>query len=158
VIVRRLLVEGPGAHTCAVSIAGSIILDEGIELTPNPSTPLEYFLHDAITEVAQRTQTCRQKRSPLPLADRNIILVDCGIRTGSTMKAAIQALRTSRPKRIVGAVPVASREGYAMIADLCDDLICLAQPEKFVNAGYWYRDFSRPGDEDVGDFLLNAGK
>lgn len=153
VIVRRLLVESPDSQRCAVSVAGSMILDEGIQFTPNPSTPLEYFLHDAITEVEQRTQTWRQKRAPVSLADRNVILVDCGIRTGSTMKASVPAIRKLNPKQIIAAVPVSSREGYAAVAPLCDELICLSQPEQFINAGYWYRDFRRPGDDEVGALL-----
>jgi len=134
-------------------VAGSTILDEGIELTPNPSTPREYFLHDAVTELDQRALTCRQQRPPLSLADRNVLLVDCGIRTGSTMKAAVRTLRRLNPKRIIAAVPVSSREGFRAIAPLSDELICLAQPEQFINAGYWYRDFRRPGDDEVGELL-----
>src|SRR5262249_50904187 len=128
VIVRRLLAPNPNSHICAVSVAGSMILDEGIAITPNPSAPVEHFLNDAITEVEQRAQTCRQKRAPLSLADRNVILVDCGIRSGSTMKAAVPAVRKLNPKQIIAAVPVSSREGYAAIAPLCDELISLAQP------------------------------
>jgi putative phosphoribosyl transferase len=110
--------------------------------------------HDAaLAELAERAQTCRAGRAPLALEGRTVILVDCGIRTGSTMKAAIIALQKLRPARIIGAAPVASRAGSAAIASLCDDLISLSQPEIFVNAGYWYRDFRRPGDDQVGELL-----
>ena len=57
------------------------------------------------------------------------------------------------PQRMVGAVPVSSREGHQTIAPLFDDLICLLQLEEFINAGRWYSDFSRPEDKDVGDLL-----
>jgi predicted phosphoribosyltransferase len=153
VIVRRLLVDGPGSQICAVNVAGSMILDEEIKPVEVPSTPLEHFLHDALAELDQRARMCRQGRPPLQVAERNVLLIDCGIRTGSTMKAAVQGLRRVKPKRVIAAVPVSSREGFATIAPLCDELICLAQPEQFINAGYWYRDFGRPGDEAVGEFL-----
>lgn len=154
VLVKRLLLpEGPGSELCAVNVAGSMIIDDGVALVPAPATPLEHFLADAVAELAQRARTCRRDRPALEIEDRTVILVDCGIRTGSTMKAALTALQKLRPKRIIGAVPVASREGYAAIASLCDDLISLSQPEIFVNAGYWYRDFSRPGDGQAGELL-----
>lgn len=154
VLIKRLLLpEGPGSELCAVNVAGSMIIDDGIALVPTPATPLEHFLVDAVADLDQRARTCRGDRPSLALEGRTIILVDCGIRTGSTMKAAVKALRKMGPRRIIGAVPVASREGYAAIASLFDDLISLSQPEIFVNAGYWYRDFSRPGDEQAAELL-----
>lgn len=153
-IKRLLLPDGPGSELCAVNVAGSMIIDDGVEIVRTPATPLEHFLADAVAELDQRAQTCRRGRPLLRLEDRTVILVDCGIRTGSTMKAALTALQKLRPKRIIGAVPVASREGYARIANLCDDLICLSLPEQFVNAGFWYTDFRRPGDDEVGDLLV----
>ena len=136
-----------------MSVAGSLVTDDEIKLSDQPSSPIEHFLAEAIGGLEERERTCRRGRPPVALAGRNVILVDCGIRTGSTMKVAIRALRKVAPKQIIGAVPVASREGFAAIASLCDELICLAQPENFVNAGYWYRDFRRPGDDEVGELL-----
>lgn len=154
VIIRRLLAtQEVGSHRSAVSVAGSLVTDDEIRLSDQPSSPIEHFLAEAIDRLENREKTCRQGRLPLSLAGKNIILVDCGIRTGSTMKVAIRALQKVAPKQIIGAVPVASREGYAITVNLCDDLICLAQPEQFVNAGYWYLDFRRPGDDEVGELL-----
>jgi predicted phosphoribosyltransferase len=154
VIIRRLLMpQGYGSQACVVSVAGSPVIDERIKPVDQPSTPLEYFLAEALAAFSLREKTCRRARPPVAVTGRDVILVDCGIRTGSTMTAALEALRKLEPKRIVGAVPVASPEGFAVIAPLCDELVCLAQPENFINAGYWYRDFTRPGDNDVGDLL-----
>ena len=154
VIIRRLLQpDGPGSDICAVNVAGTLTIDDQIRPSSEPSTPVELFINGALAELEQRAHTCRVGRAPLALEGRTIILVDCGIRTGSTMKAALTALKKLGPKRIIGAVPVASREGYAAIAPLCDELISLSQPEVFVNAGYWYRDFRRPGDDQVGELL-----
>ena len=69
------------------------------------------------------------------------------------MRAAISAVRTKDPARIIAAVPVASREGYSKVAPLADELICLAQPEPFGHVGLFYSDFTRPGDDGVGELL-----
>lgn len=155
VIIRRLFTpQGPGSQICAANVGGSMVIDE--ELLPpaaGPSTPVEYFVADAIAELNQREQTCRRGRPPIDLAGKTVILVDCGIRTGLTMQAAIKALRSKRPAQIIAAVPVASELASATIAKLADELVCLAWPEPFGNAAVWYTDFSRPGDDTVGELL-----
>jgi putative phosphoribosyl transferase len=154
ILIRRLLIDDDdGSHICAVNVAGSMVLDDQITLTETPSTPIEFFLNEALADFRRREQLCRRGRAPFDIAERTLIVVDCGIRTGSTMKATARALRKMSAKRIVGAVPVTSHEGYAEVAPCFDDFVCLMQPEQFINAGYWYADFSRPGDEEVGDLL-----
>jgi len=154
ILVRRLLIgDEVGSHICAVNVAGATILDDEITITETPSTPLEHFLSEAIAGLGQREQVCRRGRAPLVITGRTVIVVDCGIRTGSTMRVTARAVRSANPQRMVGAVPVSSREGYQTIAPLFDDLICLLQLEEFINAGRWYSDFSRPEDENVGDLL-----
>jgi len=154
ILIRRLLVgDEVGSHICAVNVAGSTILDDEITLSETPSTPLEYFLSEAIAGLDQRERVCRRGRSPIVVSGRTVVVVDCGIRTGSTMRVAARAVRSAKPKRMVGAVPVSSREGYQTIAPLFDDLICMMQPEEFINAGRWYSDFRRSEDDEVGDLL-----
>jgi predicted phosphoribosyltransferase len=154
VLIRRLLApEGPGSQLCAINVAGSMIHDDGIKSPATPSSPIEYFMADALAEFERRVQNCRGSRPPLPLNDRTVLLVDCGIRTGLTMKAAIGGLGKLKPKRIIGAVPVTSSEGSAAVADLLDEMVCLLRPEVFGNAGVWYRDFSRPDDAQIGELL-----
>jgi len=155
VIIRRLFMpQGPGSQICAVNVGGSMVFDkELVPHTATPSTPIEYFVADAIAELKGREQTCRGGRPPIGLAGKTVILVDCGIRTGLTMRAAIEALRTKEPAQIVAAVPVASLAGHAVVAGLVDELVCLDQPEPFGHAGLWYTDFSRPGDDRVGELL-----
>ena len=154
ILIRRLLVgDEVGSHLCAVSVAGARILDDEITLSETPSTPLEHFLSEAIERLDQREQVCRRGRSPIVITGRTIIVVDCGIRTGSTMRVAARAVRRCKPKRMIGAVPVSSRAGYQTIAPLFDELVCLMQPEEFINAGRWYSDFGRPEDDAVGELL-----
>lgn len=154
VILRRLLApQGPGSQVCAVNIAGKLVVDEEVRTNVPPSTPLDYFLTDALAELENRERNCRGGRPPIDLNGAEVVVVDCGIRSGSTMKAVIKALRTLKPKTITAAVPVASRDGYAVAASLADETICLAQPEPFGHVGLFYEDFSRPGDDRVAELL-----
>lgn len=156
ILIRRLLIgDQPGSHLCAVNVAGETILDDEIVMSSSPSTPQETFLADALAEFGRREKLCRRGRKPLSLTGRTLLVIDCGIRTGSTMKAAARALRKIEAKSIIGAVPVSSHEGYAAVAPLFDELICLQQPEQFVNAGFWYEDFRRPGDDEVGELITS---
>ncbi|MEO8435576.1 MAG: phosphoribosyltransferase family protein [Pyrinomonadaceae bacterium] len=155
VIIRRLLApRESGWPTCPVNVAGWLFIDE--ELGPRPAipaTPLDYFAADALAELEQRAQICRGGRAPLNLAGKTVILADCGIGSGSTMHAAIRALRVQEPAQIIAAVPVSDPTGHAMVAAVADEIVCLMQPQTFGHAGMWYVDFGRPGDEQVGELL-----
>ena len=154
ILIRRLLIgDEDGPHLCAVNVAGTTFIDDGITLSDSPATPNEIFLGEAIAELGRREHLCRRGRRPMTLTNSTVIVVDCGMRTGSTMQAAARALRKTDAKTIIGAVPIASRESYAAVAPQFDELICLSQPENFINAGYWYRDFRRPGDDEVAELL-----
>jgi predicted phosphoribosyltransferase len=140
-----------------VNVAGSLIIDE--ELLPRPvapATPLDHFLADAIAGLSRREQICRGGRPPTDLAGRTVILVDCGIRTGLTMQAAIGALRKKKPAQLIAAAPAVSHEGRDTVAALADELIFLSQPQPFGHVGLWYIDFSRPGDNHVAELLETA--
>lgn len=154
VIIRRLLApQGAGSQICAVSIGGSTIIDDELVPPEAPSTPLQHFIKDAIVELKTREQNCRQRRPPIDLSAKTVILVDCGIRSGSTMMAAISALRTVKPARIIAAVPIASLGGHAAVSAQVDELVCLETPRPFGHVGLWYKDFSRPADDRVGEFV-----
>lgn len=155
VILRRLLApQGPGSQLCAVNVAGRLVLDEEVPMNVPPATPLDHFVTDALAELSQRERICRGDRPSVDLTGEDLVVVDCGIRTGSTMKAVIKALRTLKPRTITAAVPVASPEGYAMVASLTEGrLVCLSQREPFGHVGLWYEDFSRPGDDRVAQLL-----
>jgi putative phosphoribosyl transferase len=153
ILIRRLLIGPDGSHLCAINIAGETILDDGISVPATPATPLDHFLTEAVSSFNDRAKLCRGGRAPISLAHRKVIVVDCGIRSGSTMLAAIRALRRTEARRIIAAVPVSSMEGRAEVAPLFDEFICLMEPEQFVNAGFWYVDFGRPRDEEVGVLL-----
>jgi putative phosphoribosyl transferase len=100
-------------------------------------------------ELRRREELYRGVRPCIPIQGRTIILVDDGIATGSSMLAAIEALRTFQPKKIVVAVPVAPFHADADIGSVADEFICLDQPEEFFGVGQFYQDFSQTEDWEV---------
>jgi putative phosphoribosyl transferase len=155
IIIRRLASPaGAGSQVCAVSVAGHLVLDdELLPLPETPSAPFEYFVADALAQLEQREKICRRGRQAVDLADKTVLLVDCGAKTAMTMQAAIKALRARTPARIIAALPVASVGARELIAAAADELLCLASPRPFGHAGLWYSDFRRPEDEGVGELL-----
>jgi putative phosphoribosyl transferase len=154
ILIKRLFApNGPDDVLCAVSIAGTTVIDEKIDIPVNPSTPREFYLAQALNEFEQAEKVCRGDRSPIDVTEKKIILVDCGMHTGSTMKAAVRALRRLNPARITAAVPVVSPESCALIEPLVDELVCLARPDPFVHTGMWYEDLQRPADEQIPGLL-----
>ena len=85
-----------------------------------------------------------------------MVLVDDGLATGSTMKAAVEAVRAHGPARIIVAVPVGSRDTCREFADVADEIVCARAPEYFAAVGQWYRDFSQTTDNEVRDLLHDA--
>ena len=113
---------------------------------------------DAITrrELAELERREREYRQGRPLTDlhgRVVILVDDGLATGSTMRAAVQAVRAHNPARVIVAVPVSAPESCEQLAAIADEVICARTPEPFSAVGLWYRDFSQTGDEEVRELL-----
>lgn len=107
-------------------------------------------------ELERRDRTYRGER-PLPqIRDRSIIIVDDGIATGATIRAAIATLRQQQPKEIIIAVPVASPAVCRSLAAEADKIICLIQPESLQSISLWYEDFSQTSDEEVRDLLAKA--
>ena len=107
-------------------------------------------------ELERREQAFRQGHPPVPVSDRICILVDDGLATGSTMRAAVMALRQQKPLRIAIAVPVAAAETCAEFEPLVDEVVCLYTPEPFIAVGRWYDEFPQLTDEEVRDYLQRA--
>ena len=104
-------------------------------------------------ELERRERTYRGNRPAPDVRGRTVILVDDGLATGSTMRAAIAALRQQRPARIVVAVPVGAPETCAEFQGEADEAVCARTPEPFYAVGLWYGDFSQTTDEEVHDLL-----
>lgn len=109
-----------------------------------------------LKELQRREQLYRPHRGHPQILNQTVILVDDGIATGSTILAAVRALRKQKPDRIVIAVPVASVEASALLRPLVDDYIALLVPADFRAVGYWYDNFPQTSDAEVTEFLKKA--
>jgi len=157
-LVRKLGLPGqPELAMGAIASGGTRVLNE--ELVDELRLPPEVV--DAVAEreraeLERRERAYRGDRPPLPLAGRTVLLVDDGLATGSSMRAAIAAVRARRPRRVVVAVPVAPRHTLDELRPLVDELVCLAAPEPFHAVGLWYADFAEVSDEEVRRALRTA--
>ena len=110
---------------------------------------IERLARRELAEIERRRQAYLQGRERVPLEGRTLILVDDGIATGASARAALVALRRRRPRALVLAVPVAPADTIAALRSEVDDVVCLKMPEPFVAIGLYYRDFHQLSDEDV---------
>lgn len=104
-------------------------------------------------EIARRKKLFRAVRPQAPIASRSVIVTDDGIATGCTMIAALQTIKTQKPREVIVAVPVASPDRLAEIRRWCDEVICLIAPKEFWAIGQFYEDFSQVEDEEVIELL-----
>lgn len=104
-------------------------------------------------ELERRSRRLRGDRPPVSLADRTAVIVDDGIATGSTARAACQVARAHGAARVVLAVPVAATDSLAGLNDAADQVVCLEAPEQFAAIGYWYGDFGQVPDDEVARLL-----
>jgi putative phosphoribosyl transferase len=116
---------------------------------------------EAVTETERRELERRERayRGDRPAADvrgKTVILVDDGLATGSTMRAAVAALRQEGPARVVVAVPISAPEACDAFRTVADDIVCARTPEPFVAVGLWYDDFTQTEDEEVHALLARA--
>lgn len=108
-------------------------------------------------EEARRREQRYQQGDPVDLRARDVILVDDGLATGATARAAVRMLRQSEPRSITLAVPVAASEAVAALAREADSVVCPLQPVSFAAVGQWYRDFHPTGDDEILRILRSAG-
>lgn len=109
-------------------------------------------------ELERRERAYRDGRTPTRLTGQIVILVDDGLATGSTMKAAVQAVRAHEPSRIVVAVPVGAADTCREFETVADEIVCARAPSDFRAVGLWYRDFSQTTDREVSDLLEQANE
>ena len=109
-------------------------------------------------ELERREREYRAGRPPPDVRGKTVILVDDGLATGSTMRAAVAALRRLGPARVVVAVPVGASETCEEFAGEADETVCAHEPEPFFAVGAWYDDFSQTTDDEVRDLLARSGE
>ena len=120
---------------------------------PHADQAIEAVTARETAELQRREQIYREDRAPQGLRDRIAILVDDGLATGATMRAAVKALRQREAAKIVVAVPVGPPDTCHEIEEQADETICLSTPEFFQAVGQYYEDFSQTTDEDVRELL-----
>ena len=154
-LVRKLGVPGHEEYAMgAIAEGGAIVLNrEVIQQLGIPQRAVDSVIQQERAELERRARLYRQGRPPPEVRDRVVILVDDGLATGSTMRAAAQALRMLRPARIVVAVPVAPVETCEALRDAADEVLCLRTPEPFHAVGLWYADFAQTLDAEVRELL-----
>ena len=123
--------------------------------------PIDQAAFDAVVaretrELLRREQVYRGTRAPVQLKDQVVILIDDGLATGASMRAAIHAVRAQAPARIVVAVPVAPVETAEALRGEVDELVCPINAEWFMSIGHWYMDFSQTADAEVIRLLTRA--
>jgi predicted phosphoribosyltransferase len=157
-IVRKLGVPGHDELAMgAIATGGVRVLNDDVVI----SLELEPKVIDAVAakegkELARRERLYRGARPSPDVHGRTVILVDDGLATGSTMRAAVAALRKQGPARIVVAVPVAAPETCEEFKTEVDEVVCAATPRMFNGVGRWYGDFSQTTDEEVHELLAQA--
>ena len=119
---------------------------------------LETVANAEAEELARREQAFRGGRSAPQIRGRTVILIDDGLATGATMRAAVMALRQQNPARIVVGVPAASPETCAEFQDEVDDIVCAVTPDPFYSVGSWYDDFTQTTDEEVHALLKRVSQ
>jgi putative phosphoribosyl transferase len=150
-IVRKIGFPGnPELAAGAVSETGSVVLNEDILASYGVSEAyLERETARQKEEIARRIVLYRGGTGVPPLAGKTVILVDDGVATGATLKAAIATLKQERLARLVVALPVASQSAALELAAMVDEWVCLQAPTGFMAVGNYYSDFTQVEDEDV---------
>lgn len=157
-VVRKLGVPGHRELAMgAVASEGTRVLNsdviKALEILPSV---VDSVADSELLELVRQQRTYRGN-APLPkLLGRTLIVVDDGLATGSTMRAAVGALRQSNPERIIVAVPVAAAETARRLRAEADGVICLIEPSDFHAVSMWYDDFSQTSDDEVRKYLESA--
>ncbi|WP_239470701.1 phosphoribosyltransferase [Archangium violaceum] len=157
-LVRKLGVPGHEELAMGAIASGGVgvINREVVDQLGVSREDIQRVAREEQRELERREQAYRGEQEPSLLRGQTLLLVDDGLATGSTMRAAVRALKQSGPARIVVAVPVASAEACQAFEHEADEVVCLETPKPFRAVGLWYRDFSQTSDEEVRELLWRA--
>jgi len=157
-VVRKLGVPGHRELAMgAIASGGSQVLNQGvIDALHVTDADIRAVAAEERRELERRERAYRGDRAPLALANQMVVLVDDGLATGSTMLAAVQAIRQQQPARIVVAVPVASQSASVKLRQAADEVVCVRIPKSFSAVGEWYVDFAETSDDEVRECLKES--
>lgn len=158
-IVRKLGVPGQKELAMGAIASGGIgVLNYDVISTLGiDKEAIQVVAAEELQELQRRDRTYRGNAPPINVKDKIVILIDDGIATGSTIRAAIAILKQQKPKKIVVAVPVAPASTYEQLQSEVDEIVCLQTPENLSAIGVWYEDFSQTTDEEVRELLGDFG-
>ena len=150
-LVRKLGLPGRLELAMGAIASGGICVlnDDVVRWYGVPERTIDAVARAEQVEVERREREYREGRPLTDLLGKTVILIDDGLATGSTMRAAVQAVRQFTPERVIVAVPVGAPAACDAIADVADETVCARKPEQFSAVGQWYRDFSQTTDEEV---------
>ena len=159
VMVRKIGAPGHAEYAIGAVVDGEdpeIVIDERAATLSGASEQyIERTKAAALDEIKRRREVYGAEEA-VPLEGRTVILVDDGIATGSTVRAALKAIRKSKPAWIVLAIPVSPPDALASLAPLCDEVVCLMKPRSFYAVGAHYDDFGQTSDKEVVRYLTEA--
>ena len=143
----------------AIASGDVVVMNEDVvQALKIPREVVEMEVASERLELARREAMYRGGRPPLDVRGQTVILVDDGLATGSTMRAAVAAVRRQEPARIVVAVPIGARSTCAEVQKIADECICAVTPDHFRAVGLWYDDFKQVDDDEVCQLLALAAQ
>jgi len=156
-LVRRWVCRDTRSLRWVRSRGGLVVLDEGlVRRLGIDRSQLDRAIAAEARELERRAAAYDGDREPPQLEGKTVILVDDGLATGATMRAAALAVRALNPARVVVAVPVAAAETCQEFEDVVDEIVCEVTPKPFQAVGLWYDDFSQTSDDEVRELLARA--
>ena len=157
-VVRKLGLPGqPELAMGAIASGGVRVLNRDVIAASSVSSELiDLVTQQELAELKRRELLYRGDRTPYSPTDRCVILVDDGLATGATMRAAIAAVRKYRPSKIIVAVPVAAPQTCKAIEESVDELLCIKRPDQFHAVGLWYENFEPTPDGEIQELLRRS--
>ena len=157
-VVRKLGVPGHEELAMGAVAGGGVVVrnDDVLDGLHIDEAAVDRAIAEESREVRRREERYRHGRPPLDLLGKDVVLVDDGLATGATMRAAVLAVRALAPRSIVVAVPVGAEPTCAALREVADAVVCVHSPADFRAVGWWYDDFTQTSDEEVRAALESA--
>jgi predicted phosphoribosyltransferase len=159
-VVRKLGLPGHPELAMDAIASGEVRVFNGevVNALQIPDEVIDAVSAEELIELQRREKAYRADRPPLDVEGKTVVVVDDGIATGSTMLAAVSALRQLNAARIVVAAPVIAASTYSVIQRAADEVVASLVPEHFYAVGQWYEDFSQTSDDEVRELLAQAAR
>lgn len=156
-LVRKLGAPGHEEFGIGAIVDGQspqvVLNEEAVRLLRVPTSYVQHEAERQLAELERRRSEYLGGRAPMAVHDRTVIVVDDGIATGGTVRAALQGIRRKQPGKLILAIPVAPEDTLAALRDECDEIVCLSTPDPFHAVGIHYGDFTQTTDAEVKQFL-----